>query len=208
MAELQGVVLQPLSLGLAVPLDPYPLLADLLQLPHRLLTVALMLLQELAVAFSAFLLQLLAAGGKLLLHLGHAGLVLLLCLGNLVACLQHQLFALLAGLLSQFRHMAFGFLADGGTVDQLLPFPFARGDDLLALLAGLVDEFLPLTDQLHGLGQLDRQGLAQAVENLDGILFVHQPTAAEGDPAAFQHYLFELVELIEGGDGGLGHGEV
>ena len=38
-------------------------------------------------------LQLLAAGGKLLLHLGHAGLVLLLCLGNLIACLQHQLFA-------------------------------------------------------------------------------------------------------------------
>ena len=115
-------------------------------------------------------------------RLGTAGLVLLLCLGNLIACLQHQLFALLPGLVSQFRHMAFGFLADGGTVDQLLPFPFPRGDDLLALLAGLVDEFL------HGCG-----------EQIKGVMQRHITPPNHPEDAfkilILQRAIFELAAL-------------
>ena len=82
----------------------------------------------------------------------------------------------------------------------------ALGNDFLCLGAGFFDELLALADQLHRLVQLHRQGIAQGVDHFNGILFVYQPTAAEGDAAALQHDVLELVELFEHGDDRFSHG--
>ena len=159
--------MEPLRLRLALALDAQTLLADAFQLLHRLLPGSLVLLNQVTVAFGSllfhllaprlgFLLELLAAAGKLLLHLGHAALVLLLGLGHLLAGLQQHLLALLAGLLPQLPYLPFRLLADGGGADQLFTLPARLGHDLLGLLARLLDEAFPLTDQLIGLGDLGR----------------------------------------------------
>ena len=205
LAELQGVVLQALGFRLALPLDAQALLANLLQLGHRLLAVALMLLQQQTVALGRLLLQLLPARGELLLHLGQPALVLLLGGGGLLATLQQQLLALLAGLLAQLRNLALGLLADGGVVDQLLPLALGGGHDLVSLAAGLGDKLLPLADQFGRLGDLGRQGFPHGVHHFDGVLLVHQTAAAERNAGALQHDLLELVELIKDGDAGLSH---
>ena len=172
---------------------------------HQLAVALGGLLLQLLAPGLGFLLQLLAAPGELLFHLGHAALVLLLGLGHLLAGVQQHLLALLAGLLPQFPHLALRLLADGGGTDQLLPLPAGLGHDLLGLLAGLLDEALALADQLVGLGDLQRQGLPQGIHHFDGVLLVDETATAEGDLAAVEDDLLQLIELVEHGDADLGH---
>ena len=164
------------------------------------------LLLKLLPAAGGFLLQLLPPTRKLLFHLGNAGLVLLLCLGSLLACLQQQLFPLLAGLLAQFSRLAFSLLPHPCTVDELFPFPAGLADDLLSLLAGLDQKRVFLAQQFHRPFHLTGQGLAHGIEDLDGIRFVHQPSAREGNPSALENDLLELIELVKHLQSGLVHG--
>ena len=219
LAELQGIGVESLGFSLAFTLDAQTFLADAFEILHGLGPAAFVLLQQLTVAFRrfllqllaallGFLLQLLAAAGELLLELGHPGLVLLFCLGHLLAGLQHHLFTLLAGEFPLFRHLPLGLLPDGGGIDQLLPLAPRLGDDLLGLQPGLLDEPLPLPDQVIRLGDLPRDGLAQGIHHLDGVLLVDQPPATEGDPAAFEDDVLQLVQLVENGETDFSHMEI
>ena len=154
----------------------------------------------------ALLLQLLAPDPKLLLHLHQPGLVFLFGLGHLLAGLEQQLLTLLARLVAQLGHLALCLLAHRLGADQLLPLLTRLADHLIGLLAGLVDEVFFLTNQLLGLGQLAGQGFPNRIHHLDGVLLVDQAPTTEGDPAAIQHDLLQLVELIQHGfDLGLSH---
>jgi hypothetical protein len=124
-----------------------------------------MLFKQLAIPFGGFLVdvltsclgllfQLLAPDGELLLHLGHAGLQVLLRLGGLLPAGEDQLLPLLAGLLAQFAALPLRLLPHGGGSDQALPFPSGLTEDLLSLLAGLLDEAVPLMQQILCLGDL------------------------------------------------------
>jgi hypothetical protein len=216
LPELEGIVMEPFRFGLAVALDAIAFLADRFQLGHRLMAAAFMLLEQLAVSIGGFLIevltpglgllfQLLASGGELLLHLGHAGLQLLLRLGALLPSGEDQLFPLLTGLLAQFTPLSLSLLPHGSGGDQALPFASSLAEDLLSLLAGLLDEAFSLMQQILGLGDLDRQGSAKGVHRFDGVLLIHQAAATEGDAAAFENDVLELVELVENGDGRLAH---
>ena len=142
----------------------------------------------------------------MLLHLHQPGLVLLLRLGHLLPGLEEHLLTLLARLVAQLRHLALGLLTHGLGTDQLLPLLAGLADHLIGLLAGLADEFLLLADQLLGLGQLAGQGFPHRIHHLNGVLLVDQAATTEGDPAAIQHDLLQLVELIQHGiDLGLSH---
>ena len=165
LPELEGIVVEPFRLGLAVALDAVAFLADGFQFSHRLLPAAFMLFEQLAISFGGFLVevltsclgflfQLLASDGELLLHLSHAGLQVLFRQGGLLPSGQDQLLPLLAGLLAQFAALPLRFLPHGGGGDQTLPFPSGLGQDLLGLLAGLLDEAVPLTQQIISLGDL------------------------------------------------------
>ena len=167
LAELEGVVMESLGLGLAVALDAVAFLANRFQLSHRLLPAAFMLLEQLAVPFGGFLVevlasglgllfQLLPAGGELLLHLGHAGLQVLLGLGGLLPGGEDQLLPLLAALLAQFAALPLRLLPHGRGGDQTLPFPTSLAENLFRLLAGLLDEPFTLAEQILGLGDLRR----------------------------------------------------
>ena len=221
LAELERIVVEPFSLRLAVALDPQALLTDRLQFSHRLLPAAFVLLKQLAIALGGLLLKVLASGlglllellaarRELLLQLGHAGLEFLLGLGGLLPTRKDQLLALLAALLAQFHPLAFRLLADRGGCDQILPLPLGLAEDLLGLLAGLFDESIALAEQVIGLGDLGRQGGAQRIHHLDRVLLIHKTTATEGDAAAFENDVLELVQLVENGDARLAHviGEV
>ena len=87
----------------------------------------------------------------------------------------------------------------------MLPLAASLGDDLLGLLARLFDEAHPLADQLLGLDDLGGQGFTQGIHRLDGVLLIDKPATAEGDAAAFENNLLELIQLIEDGDAGLRH---
>ena len=100
LAELQGIVVEPLGLSLTIPLQPQSLLADLVDFGHGLLPGTLVLGHQLLVAVGRLLLQLLAPEGKLLLHLGQPGLLLLLSFGNLLTGLGQNLLALEPGLVA------------------------------------------------------------------------------------------------------------
>ena len=142
----------------------------------------------------------------MLLHLHQPTLVLLLRLGHLLARLEQHLFTLLARLVAQLGHLALGLLAHRLGTDQLFPLLAGLADHFIGLLAGLGDELFLLTDQLLGLGQLAGQGFPNRIHQLDGVLLVDQAPATEGDPAAIQHDLLQLVELIQHGfDLGLSH---
>ena len=165
LPELEGIVVEPFRLGLAVALDAVAFLADGFQLGHRLLPAAFMLFEQLAIPFGGFLVevltsclgflfQLLASDSELLLHLGHAGLQVLFRQGGLLPAGEDQLLPLLAGLLAQFGALPLRFLPHGGGGDQALPFPSGLGQDLLSLLAGLLDKAVPLTQQILSLGDL------------------------------------------------------
>ena len=208
LAELERVGVEALGFGLAFTLKAQSFLADPFKVLQSLGPASFVLIQQLPVAFRrflfqllaallGFLLQLLAAAGELLFELGHPGLVLLFGLGHLLTGLQHHLLTLLAGQFTLFRHLPLGLLADGGGVDQLLPFPPRLGDDFLGLQPGLLDEAFPLADQVVGLGNLPRQGLPQGIHHLDGVLLVDQPSTAEGDPAALEDDVLQLVQLVE-----------
>jgi hypothetical protein len=109
-----------------------------------------MLLDQKALAFSGFLFQLLASGRELLFELSQSHLLLLLGLGSLGACLQQQLIALLARLLTHLVDLAFGFLADAGTVDQLLALALGCLEDVVGLVPCLADEVVLLVQQIPG----------------------------------------------------------
>jgi len=207
LTELQGVLVQAFRFGLAVPVNAQPLQANRFEFLHGLLTAPFVLFHQLAVALRGLLfqllapslgllLQLLAAQGKLLFHLGHAALVLLLSQGRLLTTLQQNLLALLAGLFPQLGGLLLGFLADGGAADQLLPFAAGLGQDLIGLLTRLIDERLPLEEQFLGLSQLAGQGLPQGIHQLDGLLLIDQSSATEGNPAALEDEILDLVQLI------------
>ncbi len=217
MPEGQGLLPQTLGFRLAVLLQPRRLIADLGEFLQRLLTITLMglgvgplellrLLLQLLAAAGGFLFQLLATTSKLLLHLGHPGLVLLLRLGRLLARLQQQLVPLLASLLAEFGRLALRLLPHPRAMDQLFPFAAGLADDLFSLLAGLNQKRLFLPQQLHRTLHLARQGLAHRIEDLDGIGFVDQPSAREGNPSALENDLFELIELVKHLQSGLVHG--
>lgn len=113
---------------------------------------------------------------------------------------------MLAGLLPQLGHLTLGLLADRLGADQLLALLTRLVDDLLGLLAGLGDELLLLVQQLLGLGELGRQGLAHGIHRFNGVLLIHQTAAAEGNARAVQHDFLQLVQLIEhGAELRLGH---
>lgn len=216
LAELERIVVEPLRLGLAVTLDPVALLADRFELSQCLLPTAFVLFEQLAVPLAGFLievlaprlgflLQLLAPGGELLLHLGQAGLEVLLRLGSLLPGGKNQLLPLLAGLLAHLAALALRLLTHGGGGDQCLPFAPGLTENLLGLVAGLLDEALPLAQQILGLGNLVGQGGAEGVHRFDGVLLIHQTSATEGDAAAFENDVLELIELVENGDARLAH---
>lgn len=94
LAELDGLLMEPLGFSLTLPLNPQALLTDRFQLLQRLLPNPFMLIHQLAgplyrlrfqlgAALLSLLLQLLTTGGKGLLHLGDPPLMLLLGLGGL-----------------------------------------------------------------------------------------------------------------------------
>ena len=155
---------------------------------------------QLLATLQCFLLQLLAARGELLFQLGQLALHLLLQLRPLLARFLEQLLTLLAGLLTHLIHLPFRFLADGSVVHQLLALTLGLFNDLLGVSAGGVDELVPAIQKFGGPLQLLRQFIADGIQQLDGIRFVDQTSAGEGQPAALQHNFLQLVELIENGE--------
>ena len=210
LAELQSIALHAFRFSLTALLDPYRFLANLLQFSQALLTRLLVLFGELALelerlliellaALQRFLLQLLPPLAELLLHLRHAGLVLLLRFGQLLARLGEQLFALLAALLAQLGSLTLGFLANRLAIDQLLALLAGLAEDLIGLLACLIDEVIFLGHQFFGLGQLRRQGFTHGIHQFDGVLFIHEAAAAEWHPGAIENDFLQLIELVEHG---------
>jgi hypothetical protein len=196
LAELKGIPVEALRLGLAITLDAGAFLANRLELLQCLLATPLVLLEQLVVAFGGLvlqvlapglglLLQLLAPGGELLLQLGHAGLEFLFGLGPLLAGTEDQLLTLLTGLFPELGALAFRFLADRSGGNQVFPLPPGLGEEFIGLLAGLLDEALPLTQEVLGVGDLAGEGGPEGVHHLDGLLLIDQATPAEGDATAF-----------------------
>jgi hypothetical protein len=170
LAELDGFLMEPFGLGLAVPLNAQTLLTDGFKLLKSLLPDPLVLLHQLARAFHrlglqlgaallGFLLELLTTGSKSLIHLRQPTLVLLLCLGSLSADLGLELFSMNAGLLTHICGLALCLLANGRGGNELFPFSPRLGHDFLGLLLGLLNETFPLTQELIGLGNLEGKGL-------------------------------------------------
>jgi hypothetical protein len=216
LSKLDGFLMEPLGLSLAVPLNPQAFLTDGFQLLEGLLTNALMLLHQLAGAIHrlglqlgatllGFLLQLLAAGRKGLIHLRHPPLVLLLGLGRLGAGLGLQLLRMEARLLPHIGRLALSLLAHGRGGDELLTLPSRLGDDLLRLLLGLLDEAFPFAKELISLGNLKGESLPEGVHCLNGVLLIHKTPTTEGNTAAVENDLLKLIELIKNRDARLGH---
>jgi hypothetical protein len=216
LAELDGFLVEPFSLCLAVPLHAQALLTNGFKLLERLLPDPLMLLHQLAGAIHrlslqlgatllGFLLQLLTTGSEGLIHLGHPPLVLLFGLGRLCAGLGLELLRLEARLLTHIGRLALCLLANGRCGDELIPLPSRLGHDLLSLLLGFLDKALPLAQELIGLGNLEGKGLPQGIHRLDGVLLIHQTPSTEGNTAAVENDLFKLIELVENRDARLGH---
>ena len=111
-----------------------------------------------------------------------------------------ELLAPLQGLLLQLLTPLTELLLQLGQAGLLLLFSLGHllaglADHLLALLTGLVAQFrhLPFGLLTHGLA------VDQLLPLFDGVLLIHQTTAAEGNPGAIEHDLLELVELIQHG---------
>ncbi|QNJ20032.1 hypothetical protein SynA1825c_01729 [Synechococcus sp. A18-25c] len=216
MTELQSILLKTLSLSLRFPLNPQAFLTDLVEILKRLLSVALMLFAQLTLEFDrlliellsalkGFLLQLLSACGELLFKLSLLGLHLLLHLRCLLTAALEQLLALLSNLFTHLGGLAFRLLTNGRLREQLFTLLLSRVDNLISLTAGCSDEVIAFLQQLIGVSHLTRHRFTDGIENLNGVLLVHEPPATEGNATALQHDLLELIELVDDGEADLAH---
>ena len=175
-----------------------------------------MLLGQLSLKFIGFLvkllpslqrllLKLLATGRKLLLKLRMLRLHVLLHLGGLLTDALQHLFALLANLFTHVVDLTFRFLTDRRLGKKLFALLLGFVDDLVGLSSGSGNELITLLEQLIGLLDLAGHCFSDRVKQLNSILLVNEPSAAEGNATSLQHDLLELVELVEYGEPDLAH---
>ncbi|QNI67630.1 hypothetical protein SynBMKMC1_01550 [Synechococcus sp. BMK-MC-1] len=216
LPELQCILMQTFGFALSLFLKSQPLLTNLIQLLHGLEAIALMLFAELTLQLIGFLIklltalqgllfQLLSTGGVLLLQLGLLGLHLLFHLRGLMARRLQKLLTLLANLFPHLIHLPLSFLTNRGLRHQLFALLLRSRDDFVCLGTSRGDELVTLLQQLISLRHLGRHGLANRVQQLNGILLIHKPATAEGNSASLEHDLLKLIELVEYGEPDLAH---
>ena len=192
-------------------LEMFPLSSDIASTSSMLLPACFMLLGvvtlqvnrlliQLLATFEGFLFQLLTPGRELLLQLRQLALHLLFQLRPLLTRRLAQLLALLAGLFTHLIHLPLRFLADGGVVHQLFTLTLGLLNDLFGAPAGGVDELVPPIKQFDGPLKLLRKTVPHGIQQLNGIGFVDQTSAGEGQSTAFQDNFLQLIELIENGE--------
>jgi hypothetical protein len=163
------------------------------------------LLIQLLSALKRFLFKLLTSGGELLFKLGMLGLHVLLHLSGLLSSSLKHLLALLSNLLAHLADLPFSLLTDGGLRHELFALLLGVVDDLVSLASGRGDELVPFLQKLIRLSHLSGHGFANGIQQLNGVLLVDEPPAAEGNATALQHDLLELIELVEYGEPDLAH---
>tara|TARA_B100001939_G_scaffold312478_1_gene295675 strand:+ start:1983 stop:2963 length:981 start_codon:yes stop_codon:yes gene_type:complete len=216
LPELQGIVMESLSFLPTLTLQAQALPADGLQFLQGLLTACLMLLGVLSLDLSrilfqllttllSLLFQLLTTSGELLLLLRQLALHLLFQLGALLTGGLQQLLALLPCLFAKFENLPLCLLTHRGGAHQLFMLTLGLLNDLVCLLLGGIDELIATLQKLSSTLNLLGQRLTDCIQNFDGITFVDQTTATEGNATALKKNILQLIQMIEDNQASVAH---
>ena len=78
-------------------------------------------------------------------------------------------------------------------------------NDLVCLLLGGIDELIATLQKLSSTLNLLWQRLTDCIQNFDGITFVDQTTATEGNATALKKNILQLIQMIEDNQASVAH---